>query len=264
MAISRASNSTIANGFPKYQKFWDQTTVLGPGGVSSAGLHSWYDASNTSSITESGGDVTQWKDLSGNARHGVISGGGSSPTTGSTTQNGKNVINFNGTNQFLIAPASITSNNLTLFSVYRRNSGNTYGRVFSLFPIGSNDYANTSAIEVHSSAASFGGVTPPFIGGYRNSAHIAGSTISYGTTYLFSATLNGGNWSQNNSGTIVTGTTSTTLLNANQNNLGAGGPGGGGDAFFTGFFGEQIIFTRVLSDEEITTVRNYLSSKWGV
>lgn len=264
MAISRFINSTIVNGFPKYQKFWDQTTVLGPGGVSSDGLHSWYDASNTSSITASSGNVTQWNDLSGNARHGVISGGGSSPTTGSATQNGKNVINFNGTNQFLIAPASITSNNLTLFSVYRRNSGNTYGRVFSLFPTGDNDYGNTSAIEVHSSAQSFGGVTPPFTGGYRNGQHIAGSTISYGTTYLFSATLNGVNWSQNNSGTIVAGTTSATLLNANQNNLGAGSGSGGGDAYFTGFYAEQIIFTRVLSNEEITTVRNYLSSKWGV
>lgn len=28
MAVSRFSNSTIANGFPKYQKFWDQTSAL--------------------------------------------------------------------------------------------------------------------------------------------------------------------------------------------------------------------------------------------
>jgi hypothetical protein len=35
MAVSRFSNSTIANGFPKYQKIWDQTTRLG---ISSADL----------------------------------------------------------------------------------------------------------------------------------------------------------------------------------------------------------------------------------
>jgi hypothetical protein len=229
-----------------------------------SGLHSWYDASDLSTITASSGNVTQWNDKSGNNRHGVISGGGSSPTTGSGTQNGLNVINFNGTNQFLIAPANITSNQLTLFSVYRRVSGNTYGRVFSLFKTGGTDYATTDAIEVHTSAASFGGVTPPFVGGYRNSAHIAGSTITYGTPYLFSATLDGGNWSQNNSGTVITGTTSTTPLAVNRNNLGAGGDSGGGDAYFTGWFAEQIIFTRVLTTQEITDIRNYLSAKWGV
>ena len=31
MAISRFSNSSVANGFPKYQRFWDQTSTLGPG-----------------------------------------------------------------------------------------------------------------------------------------------------------------------------------------------------------------------------------------
>src|SRR5258708_6055170 len=29
----------------------------------------WYDASNAGSITQSGGTVSQWNDLSGNARH---------------------------------------------------------------------------------------------------------------------------------------------------------------------------------------------------
>jgi hypothetical protein len=30
MAISRFSNSTVANGFPKYQRFWDQSAVVIP------------------------------------------------------------------------------------------------------------------------------------------------------------------------------------------------------------------------------------------
>lgn len=228
-----------------------------------SGLHSWYDASDLSTITASSGNVTQWRDKSGNNRHGAITTG-SSPTTGTSTQNGLNVINFNGTDQFLIAPASITSNQLTLFSVYRRVSGNTYGRVFSLFPTGTADYASTDSIEVHASAITFGGVTPPFTGGYRNGAHIAGSTITYGTPYLFSATLNGGSWSQNNGGTVVTGTTSTSSLNINRNNIGAGSDNGGGDAYFTGWFAEQIIFNRVLTTQEIADVRSYLSAKWGV
>ena len=265
MAISRFKTSSVAQGLPKYQKLWDQSTLLGPGGVSPTGLHSWYDASNAASITSSGGVVSQWNDLSGNNRHAVQSSSTARPTTGSTTQNGRNVINFDGTQQFLLAPASVTSNALTMFSVYKRLSGGQpYGRIISLHNSGGNDYDNTNSLVVHATAASLGGVTAPLTGAYRASAHIAGSTINYGTAYLYSATLDGGNYSQNNSGTVVTGTTSTTSLNSNQLDIGAGGPYGGGDQFFYGWFAEQIIFTRVLTPTEITTVRNYLSAKWGV
>jgi hypothetical protein len=267
MAISRFSNSTIANGFPKYTELWDQVSSLDLGGVSKSGLHSWYDASNTSSVIHSSGNVTQWSDLSGNGRHAVIAGGGSNPTTGSTTQNGRNVINFNGVNQFLIASAAVNSNLFTFFAVYRRNSAapsGNYGRLLSLFSFANNDYGNTDGMEIHTSAVTFGGITPPLVGLYRNGNQVAGSTIAYGTSYLFSGTLNGTSWSQNNSGTIVSGTTDAASLNSNQLNLGAGSGAGGGDAHFNGFFAEHIIFTRVLSAEEITAVRSYLSTKWGV
>ncbi len=265
MAISRFKTSSVAQGLPKYQDFWDQTTTMALGGVSLTGLHSWYDASNAASITSSGGLVSQWNDLSGNNRHASQSTSAYRPVTGTTTQNGKNVINFDGTTQYLIADASITSNAFTLFSVYKRNSGaSNYGRVFSLWGVSPLDYDNTNSFEVHASALSFGGVTPPLVGLYRNSTQVAGSTISYGTAYLFSGTLDGGNWSQNNSGTIVTGTTPTAATNVTKNTLGAGMALGGGDAYFNGWFAEQIIFTRILSAGEITTVRNYLSSKWGV
>jgi hypothetical protein len=53
-------------------------------------------------------------------------------------------------------------------------------------------------------------------------------------------------------------------LGVNKNNLGAGGADGGGDAYFTGWFAEQIIFTRVLSASEISAIRSYLSFKWGL
>lgn len=239
------------------------------GGISLSGLHSWYDASNAASITSSSGSVSQWNDLSGNGRHAAQGTSAYRPTTGTTTQNGKNVINFDGTAQYLIADASITSNAMTIFSVYKRNGGGpngTYGRLFSFWggPGTPLDYDNTQSWEVHTSANSFNGITAPLVGLYRNAAQVAGSTIAYGTAYLFSGTLNGGNWSQNNSGTTATGTTSTSSLNALKNTLGAGMALGGGDAYFTGWFAEQIVFTRVLSGSEITTVRNYLAAKWGV
>jgi hypothetical protein len=232
-----------------------------------SGLHSWYDAADASSITSSAGNVTQWNDISGNSRHAILSGGGSSPTIGVAAQNGKNVINFNGVNQFLVAPASLTSNAMTVFSVYRRNSGTgsgTFGRLFSFWGANPLDYSSTSSWEIHTSAQSFAGITPPLVGFYRDSAQVAGSTIVYGTSYLFSGTLNGGSWSQNNSGTLASGTTSTSSINVSNNTLGAGMASGGGDAYFTGWFAEQIVYNRVLTTQEIADVRGYLSAKWGV
>lgn len=268
MAVSRFSTSRLGAGLPKYQKFWDGTSSTAMGGVDRTGLHSWYDASVSSSITSSAGTVIQWNDLSGNNRHASQASSSYRPVIGVNTQNSKNVIIFDGIQQYLQADASITSNALTIFSVYKRytNAGanSTYGRVFSLFNTSGNDYSTTDAIEVHATSASFNSITPPLVGVYRNSAQAAGNTISYNTPYLFSATLNGTAVSQNNSGTVTTGTTDATNLNVNKNTLGAGGNSGGGDAYFTGWFAEQIIFTRVLSSTEITAVRNYLSSKWSV
>lgn len=243
------------------------------GGINLSGLHSWYDASDYLSFTNTANGISQWNDISGNGRHAVQANSSYRPTINYVTQNNKNVVTFNGSSQFLLAPASITSNALTFFSVYKRYSAGasgTYGRILSLYNTGnSNDYDNTNSLIVHTTAVSLGGVTPPLVGGYRASAPIAGSTISYGTStsgasYLFSATLNGTSWSQNNSGTVVTGTTSATSLNSNSLNVGAGGPSGGVDQYFYGWFAEHIIFTRVLSNDEITAVRDYLSKKWNV
>ena len=55
----------------------------------------WLDASDTSTITESGGAVSQWdnKGSLGNLTQGTAA---SQPTTGATTLNGLNVIDFAG------------------------------------------------------------------------------------------------------------------------------------------------------------------------
>lgn len=54
----------------------------------------WLDAADTSTITASSGAVSQWDDKSSGARHFTQSTAGSRPTTGVTTLNGRNVIDF--------------------------------------------------------------------------------------------------------------------------------------------------------------------------
>lgn len=55
----------------------------------------WYDANDATTITESGGAVSQWDDKSGNARHLTQATGSEQPITG-TDFNGLNSITFDG------------------------------------------------------------------------------------------------------------------------------------------------------------------------
>lgn len=64
--------------------------------ASLSGLYVWWDASDTATITSSGGAVSQFDDKSGNARHLTQSTGTSKPTTGTRTLNGRNVLDFDG------------------------------------------------------------------------------------------------------------------------------------------------------------------------
>ena len=56
----------------------------------------WLDASDTTTITDSGGAVSEWRDKSGNGYAFTQATGGAQPTTGTTTQNGLNVLAFDG------------------------------------------------------------------------------------------------------------------------------------------------------------------------
>jgi len=104
-------------------------------------LLGWYDAADTDTITDSGGSVSQWDDKSGNDYHLTQGTGAEQPTTGATTQNGLNVIDFDGDDSIAIGSGAylqnvpsamiltvhkndvITGTNI-LFEVYQ-NSGST-------------------------------------------------------------------------------------------------------------------------------------------
>jgi hypothetical protein len=58
----------------------------------------WYDASDASTITESGGNVSQWNDKSGNNRHMTQGNGSNQPKWGvGATINGMPVMHYEGT-----------------------------------------------------------------------------------------------------------------------------------------------------------------------
>lgn len=56
----------------------------------------WLDAADTSTITASGGAVSQWNDKSGNGKHLAQTTAAAQPTTAASTLNGRNVLTFDG------------------------------------------------------------------------------------------------------------------------------------------------------------------------
>ena len=68
-----------------------------------AGNILWLDSSDSNTITEVLGAVSQWDDKSGQGNHAVQATGAEQPTTNATTQNGKNVLDFDGTDDRIVS-----------------------------------------------------------------------------------------------------------------------------------------------------------------
>ena len=65
-----------------------------------SGLKLWLDASDISTVSQSGGSVSEWGDKSGGNNATQLTGV-SQPTTGTRTISGLNVIDFDGVNDFM-------------------------------------------------------------------------------------------------------------------------------------------------------------------
>ena len=84
----------------------------------------WLDASDTDTITESSGSVSQWDDKSGNDNHVTQSTSADQPTTGTNTINNLNVINFDSSNsEFMNIDGNIFVNtDYEILAVVKKNS----------------------------------------------------------------------------------------------------------------------------------------------
>ena len=85
----------------------------------------WLDAADASTITESGGAVSQWNDKSGNNRHLSQSVSSQQPTWNATGLNNKPIVTFDGSNDILLNPTvgAAGLSNVSIISVFRQISG---------------------------------------------------------------------------------------------------------------------------------------------
>ena len=240
-----------------------------------AGYTLWLDASDASTITSSGGAVSQWTDKSASAYTFTQATSAYKPTTGATTQNGKNVMTFDGSDSLLSTAAASTwtfihSADSTIFMAY----------AYSTYDQGVVLCDNTGT----SSAVGFGwqGNTPYNIqwavtqgGGPTQfvAANSAGNNaITAAFTYVTqisqptnATAANRSDWRIKQGSAIKNNTYSIARsTSAPAASLRVGDYDQGGGFGLGGKLGEVIIYNSVLSAGDILLNQQYLAGKWGV
>lgn len=230
-----------------------------------AGYAAWYDASDASTITETGTGVSQWDDKSGNGRHMTQGTDANRPSLQAGVLNGRSVVRFNGTSDRMVA-SKLDSTAGSIFVVGMATSFATQ----PVFVFGSDTATNS----VHRAGMFIFSTTSALSFIQRandTNDFVTGNTVIATSTYhIFEAHSTGSAYSL-----VVDGTTQTLSIVGGANtgdwfgdspaidNLSLGAevdlaPGN----FLPGDIAEVIIYDSVLSADERDQVWTYLRGKW--
>lgn len=235
----------------------------------------WFDSSDSSTITEVLGDVSQWDDKSGQGNNVEQGTGSLQPRTGDDTINGKNVLTFDGgavfdmiaggldifnsaadvTSFFVFEPTTISGNT----DLFRADTGaSPYGSRYSASVLGSGLISlggrrlDTDSFDFISTPGAEASINTPvlatFINDYTNAdASIRVDGVVKNDQDAFST-----------SGT-VSNTDSDEILIGSSNNTAS-------SRSFIGNIAEIIMYSgsSPLTSSEIDQVESYLLAKWGI
>lgn len=223
--------------------------------ASISNLLAWYDASDGATITHVGGSVSQWNDKSGNAYHATQGTGASQPVTGTRTVNSRNVLDFDGSNDFMTLPSgarAFSSGSSTTVIVFASDDTSTRCALICGQVSSSNRY-----FVIHTPA------TPLTEGSHGTSGPV---TFTTPTTPNTSAHIIGVWRDLTSIAPFYDGVQPSAGSNASSlvlSNLTLGAASNGGALFLNGVLCEVILYTRKLSNAEFNTLGAHLASKWG-
>ena len=212
-----------------------------------SGAVGWFDASDASTFTySSGAVVSQWRDKSGAGKHMVQATVGAQPIR-SGTQNGKATVVFDGVDDVLMSVGPLTTavDNITMFVAAVRTGGGA-----------------TVDVEFYNGDSGANGYGPVFRSNNTNCGLLRGgsgwdssSTPDPGRASYMTLQRSSGAWSLRVNGVLTSLATSTNpSAPTTSAQLGA--------TVFGGAVFEAMMYDRVLSGAEITTVESYLATKW--
>lgn len=211
------------------------------------GAIAWYDPSVASSITSSGGAVSQLNDLSGNAHHIVQATVGKKPTTASRTINSLNALDYvAASNQCLIVTFN-TSLPITILGVIKSDlTGVANGQWMGNIPDGVN--TSPTIYQETGNWAYYDGTDQRSATAADSSAHVhsvAFINSASGQMWLDGASIKTGDPGANTSRGVALGAQGDTS-NA-----------------FDGLIAEVLIYASALSTADRQQTELYLKTKWG-
>jgi len=224
-----------------------------------SGCKLWLDATDSSTLTLSGSNVTQWNDKSGNGNNTNSTTG--TPVLTTNAINGQSAISFNSLSWFF-GPASNTGTTLTAIGVGTMNGSNGVGarsdyiRMVS-FAVPNHDYdstANAAAIIRYQSSNS--------VVAARANADKSPVAVSLGTPFLAVSIFDGTNQTMYVNG--VAGTSSSSTGNFGYSQYGIGHDPGGDNTPWNGYIGEVIVYNGALTTAQRQQIEGYLAKKWGI
>jgi len=219
--------------------------------TSISGLRLWFDANDSTTISYSGSNISQWNDKSGNARHATPYL--SNCTYSATGFNGKPAIYFNSSTLQAPLPTGTFTNGATVITAYFCSGGGwgvpftkSYSNVGDPFDI----YQTSRYISSFASGTSF-----------NSSINVA----NLSSPCLFGITGNKTSWNEYvNGGTQTYSNTTSNGFNDVNSNLFFIGGRWDKVTNLIGYVAETIVYAGVLSTLDRQKLEGYLAWKWGI
>jgi hypothetical protein len=224
--------------------------------IGTSNCQAWYDASATNSITSAANEISNWSDLSGNARHLTQASGPAKPSNqfgGISSAGTKNAVLFQSANsEFMSMSNAISmSDTKTVFVVFQPLLG------------------------VAQKILGAAGATERDYFGFNNSSYpILGFDVSdqVSTTILNNSSPVVVSYQTNNTanvkiavnGNIETFAPGSPVVESAAYIVGGYNNNGINSDFFDGAIGEIIIYNSALTDFDQKIIASYLKAKWGI
>jgi hypothetical protein len=216
----------------------------------------WLDAADASTVTTVSGAVSQWNDKSGNSRNATQATAGNRPALTTAGQNGRNVITFDGSDDFMeFSNLTLNDNNTFVFSVYNRTAAGTHSVDVGSITQGGAErgYGNWWFTDnvLYSILRSVGA-----------GIHGSASTAT-GVTLNSLARNNTGTQAWRNGTALGTRQTAANASNPVLNQIGRQGILAAFN-YTNGFIAEIIVGRFDINDADRQKVEGYLAHKWGL
>ena len=229
---------------------------------SALGLKLWLDASDSSTITESSGAVSQWSDKSGNSNHVVQSTADNKPKTSLSSLNGLNTLSFDGTDYLQASSSNIKNENQTWVLIASVDAeGSVDNSADSMISYG-NWVDGSWELRGHDSYRFFGKVAKD---GTTITTSNSSSSDLRGTTQLYSITFDRTNskLSAWRNGTVFDNAVTDTRALLQNNKITIMANRSGTPKPIMGTFAEVVCFTSASASDR-QSIEGYLAHKWGL